>query len=163
MLALHIQIVIQGSMPSILYDGADWKPRPSDVASFDPANQVQTGYYDDGAGGVINGIDTRDAALESWNGSRSHYYVRKFIDPDPALSDDFSSAQTIPWPFLRTTELVLNYAEALYETGDEEGAREQLNRIRFRAGMPAVTDSDTDLWNRIVNERRIELAYEEHR
>jgi hypothetical protein len=148
---------------TILYDGADWKPRPSDVASFDPANQVQTGYYDDGAGGVINGIDTRDAPLESWNGSRSHYYVRKFIDPDPALTDDFSSAQTIPWPFLRTTELVLNYAEALYETGDQDGARAQLNRVRFRAGMPAVTDSGTDLWNRIVNERRVELAYEEHR
>jgi len=148
---------------TVLFDGADWKPRPSDVASFDPANQVQTGYYDDGAGGVINGIDTRDAALESWNGSRSHYYVRKFIDPDPVLTDDFSSAQVIPWPFLRTTELVLNYAEALYETGDEPGARTQLNRVRYRAGMPAVTDSGTDLWNRIVNERRVELAYEEHR
>jgi hypothetical protein len=148
---------------TILYDGADWKPRPSDVAGLDPASQIQTGYYDDGAGGVINGIDTLNSSVEDWNGSRSHYYVRKFIDPDPAKTDDFSTDQTIPWPFLRTTELVLNYAEALFETGDQDGARQQLNRIRFRAGMPAVTDSDTDLWDRIVNERRVELAYEEHR
>ena len=148
---------------TILFDGAEWKPRPSDVAGLDPYNQVQTGYYDDGAGGVINGIDTRDAALEAWNGSRSHYYVRKFIDPDPAKTDDFSTDQTIPWPFLRTTELVLNYAEALFRTDNEDGARQQLNRIRFRAGMPAVTDSGEDLLNRIINERRIELAYEEHR
>ena len=148
---------------TILYDGADWKPRPSDVAAFDPADQIQTGYYDDGAGGVINGIDTRDAALESWNGSRSHYYVRKFIDPDPTVADNFSAAQTIPWPFLRTTEAALNYAEACYETGDEATARLWLNRIRFRAGMPEITDSGVDLKNRIINERRIELAYEEHR
>ena len=33
---------------SVLYDGATWKPRPSDVAPVDPVNQVQTGYYDDG-------------------------------------------------------------------------------------------------------------------
>ena len=26
----------------------DWKPRPSDVAGKDPANQIQTGYYPDG-------------------------------------------------------------------------------------------------------------------
>jgi len=148
---------------TIMYDGADWKPRPPDVAATDPANQVQTGYYDDGAGGVINGIDTRDAALESWNGSFTHYYVRKFIDPDPTKTDNQSVAQTIPWPFLRVTEVALNYAEACYKTGDEATARLWINRIRFRAGMPAITDSGNDLWDRIINERRIELAYEEHR
>ncbi len=148
---------------TIMYDGADWKPRPSDVAAMDPANQIQTGYYDDGQGGVINGIDTRDAALESWNGSRTHYYVRKFIDPNPALPDDFSSAQVIPWPFIRVTEIALNYAEACYETGDEATSRLWINRIRFRSGMPAINDSGEDLKKRIINERRIELAYEEHR
>ena len=148
---------------TIMYDGADWKPRPSDVAASDPADQVQTGYYDDGAGGVVNGIDTRDAALESWNGSFTHYYVRKFIDPDPAKTDNQSVAQTIPWPFLRVTEMALNYAEACFKTGDEDNARLWLNRIRFRSGMPAITDSGTDLWNRIINERRIEMAYEEQR
>jgi len=148
---------------TIMYDGADWKPRPPDVAASDPANQIQTGYYDDGSGGVVNGIDTRDAALESWNGSFTHYYVRKFIDPDPAKTDNQSVAQTIPWPFLRTTEMALNYAEASFKTSDEENARLWINRIRFRAGMPAINDTGEDLWNRIVNERRVELAYEEHR
>jgi hypothetical protein len=148
---------------TIMYDGADWKPRPPDVAASDPADQIQTGYYDDGADGVINGIDTRDAALESWNGSFTHYYVRKFIDPDPAKTDNQSVAQTIPWPFLRVTEAALNYAEACYQTGDEAEARLWINRIRFRAGMPAITDSGEDLLNRIINERRVELAYEEHR
>ena len=35
---------------SILYDAADWKPRPSDVAGLEPVNEIQTGFYDDGNG-----------------------------------------------------------------------------------------------------------------
>lgn len=148
---------------SILYDGAGWKPRPADVAAKDPANQIQTGYYDNGAGGIINGIDTRESPVENWNGSRTHYYTRKFIDPNPALADNQSNAQVIPWPFLRYTEMVLNYVEACLETNDEVEARNWLNKIRYRAGMPPITEAGAALVNRYRNERRIELAYEEHR
>jgi starch-binding outer membrane protein, SusD/RagB family len=148
---------------TVLFDGANWKPRPSDVAGVDPANQIQTGYYDDGKGGQLNGIDTRESPIENWNGSRTHYYTRKFIDPNPSLADNQSNSQVVPWPFLRYTEAVLNYVEAAIKTGDEASAKEWLNKIRFRAGMPAVTDSGTDLWNRYINERRVELVYEEHR
>lgn len=148
---------------SVLYDGADWKPRPSDVAAVDPANQIQTGYYDNGAGGFVNGIDTRESPIENWNGSRTHYYTRKFIDPNPALPDNQSNAQVVPWPFIRYTEMVLNYVEACIETGDEAEARAWLNKIRFRSGMPAVTDAGAALVDRYRNERRIELSYEEHR
>lgn len=148
---------------TILYDGADWKPRPSDVAGKDPFNQIQTGYYDDGAGGTINGIDTRESPVENWNGSRTHYYTRKFIDPNPALADNQSNAQVIPWPFIRYTEVALNYVEASLALGNETEAKTWLNRIRFRAGMPAVTDAGAALVARYRNERRIELAYEEHR
>jgi hypothetical protein len=148
---------------TVLYDGATWKPRPSDVVGIEPMNQIQTGYYDDGNGGLINGVDTRESVIENWNGSRTHYYARKFIDPDPGLPDDQSNAQVIPWPFIRYTEVVLNYVEACIELGEEAEAREWLNKIRFRVGMPAVTDSGDALKERYRNERRIELAYEEHR
>lgn len=149
--------------PTVLFDGADWKPRPSDVVGYDEVNQIQTGYYADGNGGIINGVDTRESPIENWNGSRTHYYVRKFIDPDPAVVDNQSGAQVIPWPFIRYTEMVLNYIEASIELGDEAEARNWLNKIRFRAGMPEVTDAGTALRDRYRNERRIELAYEEHR
>lgn len=148
---------------TIMYDGAVWKPRPSDVAGLDPVNEIQTGYYDDGKGGKLNGIDTRESSIENWNGSRTHYYVRKFIDPDPGLADNQSSAQVIPWPFIRYTEMALNYAEACIETGLEAEARDWINKIRFRSGMPAITESGDALKERYRNERRIELAYEEHR
>lgn len=149
--------------PTILFDGADWKPRPSDVVGLDAVDQIQTGYYDDGDGGTINGVDTRESPIENWNGSRTHYYVRKFIDPDPAVVDNQSGAQVVPWPFLRYTEMVLNYVEASIELGEEAEARTWLNKIRFRAGMPEITDTGTALRDRYRNERRIELAYEEHR
>ena len=148
---------------TILYDGATWKPRPSDVSAIDPANQIQTGYYSNGAGGFVNGIDTRESPVENWNGSRTHYYTRKFIDPNPALPDNQSSAQVIPWPFIRYTEIVLDYIEASIALGDEAEARNWINKIRYRAGMPAIFDAGPLLVDRYRNERRIELAYEEHR
>ena len=148
---------------TILYDGADWKPRPSDVAGMDPVDQVQTGAYADGAGGFINGIDTRESPIENWNGTRTAYYTRKFIDPDPALADNQSSAQVIPWPFIRYTELALNFIEASIATGNEGPALDMLNKIRFRAGMPAATAGGDELRDLYRNEKRIELVYEEHR
>ena len=148
---------------SILYDGAEWKPRPSSVSPIDPMNQIQTGYYDDGAGGIVNGVDTRESTVENWNGSRTHYYTRKFIDPNPALPDNQSNTQEVPWPFIRYTEVVLNYVEASIELGMEQDARDWLNKIRYRVGMPEITDSGEALMDRYRNERRVELAYEEHR
>ncbi len=148
---------------TVLYDGASWKPRPSDVAGIDPYNEIQTGYYDDGNEGVINGVDTRESSIENWNGSRTHYYVRKFIDPDPAIVENQSGAQVVPWPFIRYTEIVLNYAEACIELGEDDEAKTWLNKIRYRAGMPEITETGTALRDRYRNERRIELAYEEHR
>lgn len=148
---------------TVLYDGASWKPRPSDVAAIDPHNEIQTGYYDDGKEGKINGVDTRESAVENWNGSRTHYYVRKFIDPDPSIVENQSNAQVVPWPFIRYTEMALNYIEACIELGQEAEAKTWLNKIRYRAGMPEITDAGSALRDRYRNERRIELVYEEHR
>jgi len=143
---------------SVLYDGAPWKPRPSSSAGLDPNNQIQAGTYDGKAG-----IDTRQSPIENWNGTRTHYYTRKFIDGNPALPDNQSAAQTIPFPFIRYTEMAFIFAEASLELGNEADARTWLNRIRFRSGMPAITDAGPALKTRLQNERRIELAYEEHR
>ncbi|WP_282074778.1 RagB/SusD family nutrient uptake outer membrane protein [Maribacter aquivivus] len=148
---------------TVLYDGAPWKPRPDDVAAIDPYDEIQTGTYADGSGGIIAGVDMRDSPIENWNGSRTGYYVRKFIDSDPSLVDNQSSAQVVPWPFIRYTEVILNYVEASIALGDEGEARNWLNKIRFRAGMPAIESSGTELLEDYINERRVELAYEEHR
>ncbi len=143
---------------SILYDGASWKPRGRNE---DPANEIQTGTYYVGNTKIV-GLDTRQGPIENWNGSFTGYYFRKFIDPDPTLRDN-TGRQNIPWPYFRYTEAIFNYVEASIELGQEEEARTWLNKIRFRAGMPAITESGAALKERYRNERRIELAFEEHR
>jgi hypothetical protein len=146
---------------SILYDGAGWKPRDKISGNVDPVNQVQTGQYQV-ASGMIPGLDTRQSSIENWNGSWTGYYMRKFIDPDPNIVDN-TTRQYIPWPFLRYTEAVLNYVEACIELGQDAEARTWLNKIRFRGGMPAITESGAALKTRYRNERRIEMVYEEQR
>lgn len=150
---------------SIMYDGSDWKPRDKISGNVDPANQIQTGTYDLKVGGsliLFQGLDTRNSTIEDWNGTATNYYMRKFTDPDPAIVDN-NTNQYVPWPFLRYTEVILNYAEACIELGDETEAKLWLNKIRFRSGMPAITESGTALRDRYRNERRIEMAFEEQR
>jgi len=146
---------------SILFDGAGWKPRDKISGNVDPANQIQTGSYQVGSG-TLAGLDTRQSSIENWNGSWTGYYVRKFIDIDPNVVDN-NTKQFIPWPFFRYTEAVFNYAEACIELGQDAEAKIWLNKIRFRAGMPALTESGDALRQRYRNERRVEMVYEEQR
>ena len=147
---------------TILFDGAGWKPRNKITSNPDPVNQIQTGAYQMTGGALQAGLDTRQSPVENWNGSWTGYYMRKFVDPDPAVVDN-NTRQYIPWPVIRYTESVLNYVEASIELGDDADAQLWLNKIRFRAGMPATTEAGDALRQRYRNERRIELAYEEHR
>ncbi len=151
---------------TILYDGAGWKPRPADASDRDPANEIQTGQYDimtSEGKSTHFGLDTRQSPIEDWNGSRTGYYVKKFTNPDDDFVDQ-NDLQVIPWPFFRYTELVLNYVEAVLEVGNNEAeAKTWLNQIRYRAGLPAVTATGSELMDIYRNERRLELVYEEHR
>ena len=147
---------------SILYEGARWKPRTSDVASKDPVNQIQTGQYILANGTTVFGLDTRKSSVEDWNGSYTGYYIRKFVDPNPAIIDQ-NTWQQVPWPILRYTEMVFHYAEALIELGDHANALLWLNKVRFRAGMPALTETGDALKQRFRNEKRVEMYLEEQR
>jgi hypothetical protein len=151
---------------TVLHDASPWKPRVGSGLGKDPVNQIQTGQYEivnaSGAKVFVFGLDTRNSSVENWNGSHTGYYMRKFIDPNPAITN-MNTRQQVPWPFFRYTEAVLNYAEACIELGEDDEAKTWLNKIRFRAGMPEITDTGIALRDRYRNERRVELAYEEHR
>ncbi|MBN7810066.1 RagB/SusD family nutrient uptake outer membrane protein [Algoriphagus sp. H41] len=148
---------------SVLYDGAQWKPRSSANQPRDPLGQIQTGTYEiTGGTGTHFGLDTRNSPIEDWNGSYTGYYFRKFIDANPAIVDQ-NTWQQVPWPVLRYTEAVLNYVEASIELGQEAEAKAWLNQIRYRVGLPAITETGDALKQRYRNERRIEMAYEEQR
>lgn len=129
---------------TILYDGAPWKGRKIEV--FLP-----------------NGADSNQGN-EGWNASYTGYYTRKFVNE--AINGPGSTNSSSPnWPYARYAEILLNYAEALYQLGDEANARLFLNQVRARQSvqMPPVTDTGAGLLGRIRNERRVELYLEEHR
>ncbi|MCC5931132.1 MAG: RagB/SusD family nutrient uptake outer membrane protein [Cyclobacteriaceae bacterium] len=150
---------------TILYNGAKWRQRPSDVIGMDPVGIIQTGFWERWNATTnqmveVPGLDTRKSPIEDWNGTYTSYYLRKFIDP---TIDAQYFKQDLPWRFIRYTEIILNYAEACLELGEEAEARLYINMVRRRAGMPEINDSGVALRARYRNERRIELAYEDHR
>lgn len=150
---------------SILYDGAQWKPRTPDGQGIDPYGQIQMGQYEVGTAGSATtyfGLDTRNSTIENWNGSWTGYAIRKFIDPDPTLVDQ-NTRQEVPSIQIRFTEVVLNYAEACMALGQEAEAKTWINKVRFRVGMPAITETGAALVARYQNERNIEMLFEEQR
>ncbi len=71
--------------------------------------------------------------------------------------------QDLTWRYIRYTEILLNYAEACIELGEDAEARTYLNMIRKRAFMPDITESGAALKARYRNERRVEMAFEDQR
>ncbi|MCH7411061.1 RagB/SusD family nutrient uptake outer membrane protein [Belliella sp. DSM 111904] len=105
-----------------------------------------------------------DSYLQSGDNPRTNYVLKKFM-PEDGVPLNWQEPYTNPWIIFRLGEIYLNYAEAKFELGDEETARNYLSLVRERVGMPAIpsTESGDRLRQRIYNERRIELAFEEHR
>ncbi|WP_375447552.1 RagB/SusD family nutrient uptake outer membrane protein [uncultured Fibrella sp.] len=119
-------------------------------------------------------VETFDGGRDRPGGNivqtRTGYYLRKFMA-------DFSNNTTYTnqshnFPLFRYAETLLNYAEALNEVGRTEDAVKQVIEVRKRAGIKAGTTSrygipsgitQADLRTLIQNERRVELAFEEHR
>ncbi len=147
---------------TFLYDGAPWKPRTDDVVKFDNFNEIQTGYYTLSDGTIINGVDTRQGPIEDWNGSRTGYYFRKFMDYNQPASWP-NNLQKVDSPYLRYSEVLLNYVEACINTNDEGEAKAWLNRLRYRNGLPAVTASGSELYEIYKRERDKELVNEDAR
>jgi len=108
------------------------------------------------------GLDTRNSSIENWNGTRTGYSIRKFSNDNPAIVD-MNQKQEVPSIQIRYTEVVFNYIEALLALGDEATATTWLNKIRFRAGMPAITETGAALVDHYRNERNIEMVCEEQR
>lgn len=150
---------------SILYEGAKWRPRPADLTGVDPVGVIQVGTWEkwDNATNqkiFVYGLDSRNSVANSWNNNTTGATMRKYLDPNVNIQ---ASLQDLTWRYFRYGEILLNYAEACIELGEDEEARTYINMIRKRAGMPDVTESGDALRQRCRNERRVELVYENHR
>ncbi|NLZ18829.1 MAG: RagB/SusD family nutrient uptake outer membrane protein [Bacteroidales bacterium] len=80
--------------------------------------------------------------------------IAKFLDP--AAAKQYTDN---PWPDIRYAEVLLNYAEAVAESGQGNvaNAKKYLNDVRHRAAFKDDIDLTVD---NVLHERRVELAFE---
>lgn len=132
---------------TVLYDGSSFMN-----------NTIET--YEGGRNGApINGA------------SLTGYYLRKNMNETVSLSPTDPVSKPHHFILFRYAETLLNYAEAMNELGGPEyktdklvmTARVALNQVRSAANMPDVEDNGEDFTKRLRNERRVELAFEDHR
>lgn len=102
---------------------------------------------------------------------RSKFYVKNVTPGNP--NDSLATVKYMtgyvslyspsPARYLRLAEMYLNRAEAAIKTGDNNTALTNLNTIRFRAGIGDTSGiSGQALFNEILKQRRLELAFEGH-
>lgn len=150
---------------TIGYNHCIW-PGTSYVGN-DPVTNVEVTYYYDGYAGPNPNFP------EDYN--RTGYTCRKYINQEDNLQGT-SRAKT--FAIFRYAEILLNYVEALNElngsytdeaTGitvsrNPEEIRKYFNMVRYRAGMPGITDAELNdqeaMREAIKLERKIEFALE---
>ena len=128
---------------TIVYNGATLKGKEIDIV------------YPDG----------EDALLKSGLHTITGYYIKKYIDESLPFGPAFGDSK-ISWKEFRLGEILLNYAEAQNEaSGPDATVYEALNEVRMRAGLPNLPAglSKSEMTERIRQERRVELAFENHR
>ncbi|WP_431291914.1 RagB/SusD family nutrient uptake outer membrane protein [Pedobacter sp. P26] len=135
---------------NILYNNTTWQGRA-----------VQTWQSEPNAQGIITyGTDISTATSIT----KTSYYLKR-LWPEASRSGSTASA-LLNYVFYRYAEVLINYAEALNEeTGPTAEVYDAVNAIRLRAKMPVlpVGLSQSEMRERIRNERAIEFAFEDMR
>lgn len=125
---------------------------------------------------VYNGASFKSTVIQTYyggnsgqpklNATKTGYYLSKHLNQTVDLINNTTT--THQWLYFRYAEVLLNYAEAMYNAygaaSDPQGygmtALQAINKVRTRSTMPALTDLSADA---IVHERRVELGFEGHR
>lgn len=136
----------------------------------DVDNNTDLNYYE---GQRLTGKEGPHNGSQSWYVSHSGLLLRKYVDE--VSGSEMTKSSQIPYIVFRYGEVLLNAAEAAFYL-DEAGvstyaelsmkatALELINKIRTRAGGETfnLTEAELNL-DRIMNERRVELSFEDHR
>ncbi|MBR1808167.1 MAG: RagB/SusD family nutrient uptake outer membrane protein [Paludibacteraceae bacterium] len=145
--------------------GYDFKMAPT-IEDVDNATALNT--YE---GQLITGAE--GPMITSNYVSHSGLLIRKYVDV--TSGSEKSGLSSVPYIVFRYGEVLLNAAEAAFylnENGEtmysglnmRELSLDLVNRIRVRAVGESFKISDSELsLDRIKNERRVELAFEDHR
>lgn len=105
-----------------------------------------------GKDGPVNGLEFR---------TQTGFYIRKFLDPVTG-SGTRGTGSDVAFIRYRYAEVLLNAAEAAFELGQPDLAAGYMNQVRARAGLTIPLAPSDITFDRIVHERRVELAFEGH-
>ncbi len=123
-------------------------------------------------------VGGRDSKEKNYNATRTGYYVRKWLALENLLEPENTGSEHHYYVLFRKTELLLNFAEASNEAygplaigeGNSMSALDAMKMIRKKAGIKnqdyitSVAENGKDEFRKLIqNERRIELAFENHR
>lgn len=91
-------------------------------------------------------------------------YVKKWEE----VTDENFARANHNWPLIRYADVLLMLAQSINEQGyNPEEPFNLLNQVRNRAGLPSLSSSDApnqqELRQVLLDERRFELAFENHR
>lgn len=93
------------------------------------------------------------------NDTPYRYMCNKYNNPHSVYRETADN-----WPVFRYADVLLMIAECLNETGKSPEALPYINLVRNRAGLAPLTETNQQkLRTLILQERRIELAFENHR
>jgi len=154
---------------TIIYPGTTFKGLPVGIQAGVMAWVDSTNSYRVVEGSDLNTTYTDGKQLTGSSGphrsiqevSNTGFYLRKYIDAG-ARTSTRGIQSDIWWIWFRLGEVYLNAAEAAFELGQTGDALTYVNAIRERAGFPP-NSLGTLTMARIQNERRAELAFEDHR
>ena len=154
---------------SIGFSGCYW-----DMASTsENSHKGQTVWY------YVDQANGKYASSNPVDHPTTGYVLRKYVNPIDAWRGTGSRRISKPFPTIRYAEMLMIYAEALNElTGthtidgvsysrDFEEIKGAYNQVRYRAGLPGITDADlanaADFLEKIKRERMVEFLHENHR
>ncbi|MBE7171273.1 MAG: RagB/SusD family nutrient uptake outer membrane protein [Williamsia sp.] len=153
---------------TIMYPGVSFSGKPLKMQAGVYVWNAATNKYDR-TEGALNSNFTDGKLLTGQDGpnrtttfvTNTGFYMRKYIDGTPGASTSAIQSDTW-WVVFRLGEIYLNAGEAAFELGLTAEALGYINKLRERAGFP-VNSLSTLTLQRIQNERKVELAFEDHR
>ena len=122
-----------------------------------PTPEMADAYED---GDLRRAASIGDSVRVISGGFEKELYGLKFVDFTTGVTGDGG----INFTALRYADVLLMYAEALNQNGNQDEAMNYLNMVRDRAGLPDLSGLDqVALADALAHERRVELFLEGHR
>lgn len=121
----------------------------------------QTDFVPDSVVSILNNKDTTGKGM-GYTTSSTHRFIKKQYNAPYNVTLQYNTGDD--WYVYRYSDVLLMLAESLNEQGQPGAALPFLNQVRQRAGVaPAMTTDQGMLRDTIAHERRVELAFENHR